>query len=487
MKNIKLQAIDLSSSIIKIALLHPITPFLIYFFTMLYFFSQVTVQPVDDVIFSQMANKYTLFNYVTMRYLTWSSRITTELFLYYFTGPLVYLWKWFCASVTTIGSYSLYKMITIDEKDDSFVNCIYRYICCFGFGLISSNIISSSVFWITGAINYLIPFNIGLIAIRPFVLSIKLYPYKPSFTALILNILFTVLAAFSHEQVLICLIVISTVMIYTSSKHKYIHWSLWLMIAIDLIALIIILIAPGDRMRFVANMHRYFPEFETLGIKTRFSLTLCYLMEALINNSYLILAIIWLMLGRLLLRNSNKYIKLIGWINICLAICIILRMVNPVDTNVTSIALEKYKKLFIFNLITKSNLKNISAIMPYTFWLIGIFIIPLSIGIVYKANMTGGCLIILYLCSLGTIIMMTLSPTMYITGGRGLYISNMLLLILVIYLSKTNNTDNLFLMTILIIAIMKLYMIGVTWNETGYKLWYGIPNHEYLPFNVIGR
>jgi hypothetical protein len=471
----------------KLVIMFEGTPFIICFFVMLYLFNRVSIQPGDDVIFSQMANKYSLINYIEMRYSTWSNRITTDVLLYYFSGEITFLWKWFCALIMTFGSYKLYTIIIKTEKNNYEINILYRYLCCFGFGLISSTVLSSSIFWITGSINYLLPLSFGIIAISPFMYKLYDKEYEPNWISKIIYSLSTIMAAFGHEQVLVCLIIISMISIVILYKNNNINKLLYILILIDALAILMLIISPGPKLRYQENVNYYFPKFDTIGLAARIKLSICFTLQSLLSQSYLLLIIIWYALGIRLLRNNNIYKKILGNINIIFSILLSMNFIKPIDVNVVSWIINIYDKLYIIRYLTTESLRDYTNIIPYIIWTVGIIIIPISIIIGCNKKTLTLYMILIYLLSLFLIIVLSLSPTLYATGGRGTYISNMLLLILMIILLYTNKPNAIPLFAIILVAIIKIIMIELTWNIVGYHLWYGVLDIKNLPFQVMGK
>ena len=168
-------------------------PFIFFFALMIGLLSLVSIQEGDDVYFASAHLNYSITEFLLMRYHNWSGRFFSEILSYLFTGQLLFLWKWLCALCLTANAFIFYYLVNYNKTVERKLKIRFAYLSCFIIFLISSSILNSSVFWITGALNYLVPFTFGLISIIPFLRSVIDNTYRPN----ALSIIFVVTSIFA--------------------------------------------------------------------------------------------------------------------------------------------------------------------------------------------------------------------------------------------------------------------------------------------------
>lgn len=470
------------------ALHHPAVAFILFFIIMLVFFGWVTVQEGDDVTFSAMHLKYTLPEYLTMRYQTWSGRFSVETLFYYFTGPLLFLWKWLCALSITVSAFLIYHFVTFARKMEQGEKLLFAYLSCLIIGLMSSANLIPSVFWITGALNYLVPFTVGLIAFIPFFHSLKDEAYSPKGFSLLYLIpaVLTVTGAEQISLVFTCFSLI--VLVYLLVKKRKISRVLWGIFIVSLIFQVISLTAPGNAVRFSSEINTWFPAYSEIPLLSKIILSLNFLLNTMINQWYYLLPFLWLITGTLLLKNHpSKVAKVIAYISYFYAILMGLRFIAPLDSFISQAFLENFNNLFHFHYLARDTFFRPDYFVPYLVWIPAILLIPISIYLIFKKTNYSLFYVLIYLAAMASIILITFSPTIYASGGRTSYVPEMLLALLILLLLRHEGISKDFALPMILIALFQLMMLYSSWLVGGYKLNYGVLNYQEIPFMVIGR
>ena len=364
---------------------HPSIAFILFFFIMFGLFSIVTLQTGDDKYYAGMHLKYNLLEFITIQYRTWSGRTFCDALLYYFTGPAQYLWKWFCAICITISAFIIYRFVIFERKMGDTERTAFAYLSCFSVILISSTNLNPSVFWITGSLVYLVPFTFSLIAFIPFFHTLKNTDYSPN-KMVFLYLIPAILTVFSDEQISLCFISFSLlVLIILLANKKRVPVVLWTIFISSFIFQIISLSAPGNTIRYNSEIVSWFPAFHQISIYSRISLSAHFLFNTIINQWYLFIFLLLIITAILLLKNTpSGFSKIISRLSFFFAFLIGLRFIQPLDTDIMQEFEIFFKKLFVFNYLTKSTLFVKGYFIPYAFWSIAILIIPLSIFLIFK-------------------------------------------------------------------------------------------------------
>ncbi len=469
----------------KKILLSPALAFAVFAVFMFILFNRVPLMPGDDLIVSEMHLKYDFFDYMSYRFNTWSGRLFTDSLNFFITGELFFLWKWLCTGMIVAGSFAIYKWVTIGKEMTQARKCLFAYLCCFGFGIINSNVLSPSVFWVSGTTSYLLPFVMGIVAFTPFIFTLKNREYKVKTWLKIVSLVCAVLLAFSMEQITVCLIAAAGVTwIYLFIKTKKPRWFLLILTAVALISTLISMSAPGEALRFAANIGT-FPLFETLELKQRLAIIAHYTMNTLINQSYLPLMFLWLATGIALFKKADKKVlKVFAALSVTVAVIMFVRQLSPVDSNVFGMFTQNFQMLFTFNYIDAQNISKLSQILPYVFWGISLLLIPVNIFFIWGKSERSFYYILVYFAAIASIVLMTFTPVFYYSGARTAFLPNMLFLILLYFQMTHMEKPGGLAGLIIIIAVAKLVALLVLWNTAGFPLWYGVLDTSSIPFKV---
>ena len=113
------------------------------------------IEGSDDSWFALIKDKYSLADYLSLRYNTWSSRIFPETMLYYIFHIPINLWRMLNTSFIFLLATSIVRIFKGEIKIYNVVVVIIL------FGYSSFDVINSGFFWMTGSVNYLWPLALG--------------------------------------------------------------------------------------------------------------------------------------------------------------------------------------------------------------------------------------------------------------------------------------------------------------------------------------
>ncbi len=465
----------------------PSVAFALFFFIMLGMFSMVKPVNSEDINFASLNLNLSLSEFLTYCYQNRNGRFFVQT-LYYYSNYLNNFWKWICSICITVCAFLIYKFTTYNKTFDNRDKTILAYLSCFSILIINFEILSPSLFWVTGAYSYLIPYTVGLIGFSPFLFTLQSEDYKPKKISL-LYLIPAILAIFGQEQVGLCFLGFALiVLIYLTISKRNIPKLLWVIFISSLTVQFIAITAPGTAVRYASEVNRWFPEFSNLDLINRLSTSSFFLFNTIINQWYLVLILLWIILATLLRKNNidilSKVISLLLYLYSFIMCLKFFKIPNPKITDNITVFLEK---IFTFHFINPSTSQSILYYIPYVFWAIGILLIPISIFLIFKKTKQSIFFISLFLAAIASISLMVFSPTLFISGGRTSFVSNMLLIILILFLLQYNKLYKSFALPIIFLGLCNIGALYLTWQSRGFKIFMGNLDISEIPFIVRGQ
>lgn len=376
----------------------------------------------DDVVFPEQIAPYeSIQAWTAYRYAHWSGRIFPEIFVYIFsTAPLI-LWKLatFLVYVTTSFSlYALYKLWppTVSRRRDL---TIFTVVLCFPF-VLNPGVLFHSTFWVTGSMNYF--------WVTPFLLTgfyplayFAIHKHMPSLAITVLALVCAIIAASSQEQAGAVLVAASFIFSLSSLLAKKVRKAMLyplVFCSIILIAFLVQFLAPGNYVRIEAEVARWLPDLHSLSLGERALHSLRWTFDALINHIGILLASLCITLLALFIRKPTKdrsdtvFMVMLG------GICAILLIKGFGTIHV----------LYEFYPTWKPALPSALASFILIPWSLALLIVAAAPSILYRSS-RGYLISLLILACFGATLIVTFSPTVYISGLRTLFMPSLLLFI----------------------------------------------------------
>lgn len=214
------------------------------------FYFSLNINPFsDDKTFLETATSgMSPLQYLSERYYTWTGRIAIESIMFAtIATPL--LWKLAIPTALLLAAYSTWKSFLSDKID-------YHYgipLCLFFLLLINPVILGSTVFYVTGFYNYLLPISCGLFATAIFI--------RPTAFSSVEKLIAIPLAfiASQSEQVGISMIGLFTASLIWNHRNL-ITFRVMLYLVVSA-GFTLLLTAPGNYLRLATEV-LYMPEFK---------------------------------------------------------------------------------------------------------------------------------------------------------------------------------------------------------------------------------
>ena len=243
-------------------------PFIILFLAMCII---TLIKPLDfgdDVAFANVLVKGTeqysgtsnIFEYLGIRYNTWTSRVIIEFFLVLFTYKLPLLWKLIDPFIYLLIAYSI-KRVFLKDKDEKL-----SWILVFLILMITIPV-TKEAGSIATALNYIWPIAFGLtslIPIRKAIDSEKVRWYE--------YLIYIPMTIFAVNAELVGACVLTTYVIFTIylAIKKKIKPIIAVLLIVSIITMIFTFTCPGNKIRTERVIESKFNEFENLTFVDKF-------------------------------------------------------------------------------------------------------------------------------------------------------------------------------------------------------------------------
>lgn len=461
-----------SSMIIRIMdiLRYPNIPFVILFISMLYVHILHSMMPGDDFWFHEVSRTYSLIDYLKLRYMNWTGRISAEVGFYYIFMDDAFLWKFINPLFVTLTSYSISRII-LGKKDYKERYMINWYICI-GIFLLSKHVILNSIMWITGSIVYLWMVLAALLAFIPFADALD-KNYSKKFN--ILYIFCGIFAALGEEQVALVLLAFVTITnIYIYIRDKKLYKYLILENFFILVGSVILFIAPGNTARNRDEIINWLPNYPLYSIWEIGFYGFQWFLNLLLNDSKIIFFLVLLVLSISLYKKSRGFKNKLSII-IPMAGCILIfcSIIFSLDIFISDLIKKKIEFPYIYHEIWNNfssfnvpenpyavnntvNLDKLTAI-KFIVWTIIIFTVPYFIVQLYNFSIRGIYISLAYIAGICSVIIMFVSPTIYASGERTFFV--LAIMFLIVFISMLKKSEVLlkgrYLFIFIIFAVIK--------------------------------
>lgn len=421
--------------------------------------------PGDDLFYKTASQKYSILEWIKIRYLEWSGRLIPDILSYYILDGKVWVWRILNPLIILLLAFSVVRII----KEKVSIKDVLLVI--FAFGYIHQGVLSSGFFWITGSLNYLWPITFGLFAMIP--LADKVFRDKKKLDRIpfIFFVLSGLLASISNEQVALCISCFSIIAhIYLFFHHKQQEPKIFIFTGIIIIGTLILLIAPGNQVRLESEITSWYPEFKELSFLNHLFVGIVWLYDKMFNEMrILVFTLAVITITGYMLDCKLRKLRLFKFFTFLFSIVLAVILLG-----------NEFNLLFNFNNIKTINItsdfaylwkvKNslIIALIPYLFW--SAFSILLIILVVKKSE-NKYFILLCFLALIASIAVMFFSPTIYASGRRVLTVSSVLFsLIIVHFLINHKMLDNkLCFWGFSIIPIINVISILAKWFTWGFR------------------
>lgn len=221
----------------------------------------------DDVWFPQVLQQYeSIFDFLKYRYESWSGRILIDLTLPYVLKTNVWLWRLLNTAALTLLLAAIIILANLEQKVTGL-----RKQWIFAFGLFflifisKGKILEDGVFWATGSMNYLWPTACLCLALIPY--SRLIIGNNDHNVAVWLGVAcFGTFASYQEQTSLILICFCGASLLICFFRFRILSWPGLLIFLLFTINFTLLISAPGNILRYIQEMAKYFPHFNTLTV-----------------------------------------------------------------------------------------------------------------------------------------------------------------------------------------------------------------------------
>jgi len=381
----------------------------------------------DDTVFPILIEPYhSVGSWVTHRYNTWSGRIFSEAFTYTFNVLPMYFWRltslimYILMALVTFGYYLLIAKHTTHKKNVAML--VLAFILPF---ILDNSVLFTSTFWMTGSMNYSWIVTFGLIAFYP-VLYYLIKSTPPKVYISLIGLVSAIIASSSQEQVglvLIAMTLMSVAYTYIKNRKENIRKHPIYIIMFNIIYIIgfyISVRAPGNTARLHSETLHWLPDFYDINKLTHAEYAARWVFDSLFNHLGFILILAWIITALLIFakQKKTKVDYIISFILLFASVFSLAKGYENVSYWFQFYATWKptiTSKLFYINLLP---------------WALVIMSTVISPFFVFGKKPKSMFIAMMYLAALASTALITLSPTVYASGLRTLFVPSVIIMLI---------------------------------------------------------
>lgn len=353
----------------------------------------------------------------------------------------VWVWKIMNISIILILANTILNMCGSAEKiTDTYIRVKVYVVMIVGLFLINIRVLSSGAYWIAGSFNYLWGFTACLYAINYYKqLFFNQHNAINRWNKVV--IICCTIYATGVEQSAAVFCVFSSIVLITNILEKQKINKFWIInFLVGVIHTLVLVLAPFNERRYMGEVTYWYPNFEMLSVVDKVYQGINHLFNHLFNNTTLLMYGIVILLFMLIKEKYSSY--LIRGLASIPVIYISLRIVpinffdNVIDSGLINMEYNINSVLYNFN---NKLFENISQTIQYIPTISAIFIlliIPLLIVLIFREYRMGIYTCLLYLASIAASVILSFSPTIFGSGNRIFFVTDILLLLLLTILSR---------------------------------------------------
>ena len=385
----------------------------------------------DDIHYAKILSNQSLSSFLTFRYYEWSSRLIIDCITVILAKENYLIWKILDIILYTLGVYLLIKFINKDNN---------KYITLIGVSLFLMYPFfdMASAGWIATTLNYLWCFVFAMISFIPLINEIN--GKKTNVFVYIISILSLIYATNQEQSCLLILGINALYLIYCMIKKQNISRFNVLIVIISALSLTIILTAPGNSKRVIAETARFYAEYVNFGIIEKLYLGTIPTIGILLKDKVLFTVFYIILSASALLKTKNKYLKYLLYFNIILILFLVFfktliditsiptylkigLMHNPIVISVFSTVDSITKSMPLINdtirLLTYKGLPNAVTASTVLAVLISIYLILSSCWMIFKTFGKEQLFpLILFIAGFMSRLAVGFSPTVFASGSR---------------------------------------------------------------------
>ena len=385
---------------------------------------KVKITGGDDELYKSIIHNRNFFDWLVELYQRWSGRVVLTGLLALILNIPILIWKF-----VTAGFFTL--LIALFEKL-THPSLYVRWLSVALILLIPSPILNSSAFWITGSLNYLWAYvsMMGLF----YLVYARLHHKEFTIFSWVLSYGAALLAANNEQTGLVISVFFILVVFYQVMMNK--HWDVKLLCLglFSVLNFMFLMLAPGNYLRYTAEMLRYAPNFLMLDRFDQLVIGFNYSFEMLFNSMKLFMLLISISL--VLFTSKDKYaVRILSWISLLYIVFKLLMDYIIVTYPYCTQCNDLHYMFFTFKYLNLNYNERLSLYLP----ILGALGYVSSVGLVLLHSKardfeTRGLMALLWIGSILSSVILGFSPTIDASGNRIYFVMAMGVVLILVYL-----------------------------------------------------
>lgn len=423
--------------------------------------AMVHISAGDDAVNLEAMKHYGWLSWVKMRYLTWSGRISNEMigyiglnlgnWFFWLTNPLFVL----------LAGYSCARLVAVRPT--------FRQIAfaLMAFSLMNVRTQTSSLFWISGSYGYIMPAAFGLFTLIPFADCFFRDQNRINLTHFIIFTLAAVMATLGNEPLSLVITAFALLcLFYKLLKREKVSPYLWILAIICVAGTFVILHSPGSTVRWHTEL-RWFPGFDKLTMGAHAKISVQFVFDSLVNQNALLLLVVTAVPFLYADRYRRGYRIILYLYTVMWSAFLATKLL----TGIHQTCIYDFRDLYDFSYYRSNYYAALTFahVMPYILWsAFAVCLILLVTHISEHPWFDALC----FLATAATLLVITVSPTIYASGSRVLFIGSLILAFVIVRFTTLSRQlqNNLFLCTFAVLSGCNVASYAIEWLIKGYSV-----------------
>ncbi|WP_414148264.1 DUF6056 family protein [Erwinia sp. BNK-24-b] len=358
----------------------------------------------DDLWFLKESYDINIVDFLISRYQGWSSRTPIELALISIIKHR-FLWELCNAFFFAIAVSAISYIISENKKELFLTSIIFLTLII---SSLKKGFFKEGILWITGSLNYLWPFALAVAGYALIKGCKGIYNKKMIYS--LVFFLFT-LSSFNEQIVVTNIILLVAIIVLFKNERRGV--SICALIATTLVFLYIIF-CPGNASRFHLEIGRWNPDFVNMTFYGKIASGLNLSFDQFFSIQPIAIAIIYC---SLIVLSPDSRVKITSSFLLLLTISLILfqrHMFNEMN----------FDTIFKFNSDSISSFFSIARIITVLFFSGATILLFWFLRRKFKIALV---MMVVYVSSYASTVMLGLSPTLYSSGQRIFFVSAMII------------------------------------------------------------
>lgn len=415
----------------------------------------------DDAYFYQYTHSMGFFEYLGWRYETWVGRMAAEALVYITFNLGLNFWRPVNALMLVLLPIGILRLAAKVARvpEGSLLGWKERTPACgsqhyyemgigaaiaavAGYILMSANTLGYAAVWVNGSIFYTWSFTAGIWALMPFA-DFAFAKEKPvsdgkirmsmegcDWRKFLYTIPCTIIASMAIEQMGAVLLVFEVLaLIYGVAKWRRVHPLMLVQTVVTVVAFAILFLAPGNDIRVATEVITWMPEYDTMSLGQHIFITVHWMLSSFANENKLFLCGIWIVGIVLLFQKKER--RVADWVCIVLAGVFTVAALLPFAgiTVLSDMGMQYLNLTGCIEQVPAAVNMTSNIIFAMCWWgaaLIYTFVL------IWRASGCQITLLLAYLAGIASEAIMFFSPTMYASGARVYYLTDLLYLLIML-------------------------------------------------------